>query len=285
MLRGKSLSRIILASRKGCVNKKESPVSYFDLSTLFDKYSVLVPRSASKVSRWGVGAQVQRARVYARTRNLFRRTRTGNTRALVRRYHLWLWIAAVYKFGGTLTDYKYRGSEYIINSFITAVINICAQGLHIHTLARIINSKRPGVFYLTEFPDRPSTLGISILIKLVLLMGNFWRKCAQTSPRRWIGLPSRTDDWLFIIARVDVRVALASNYYLSAAKTKHWTIISAEWRAGADIWFSIIGSSDRSNIAKRNFSQLKPNRCRGCLVITANQTNQSWRGVFIFEYF
>lgn len=39
-----------------------------------------------------------------------------------------LWIVVVYKFGGTLTDYKYRlsRSEYIINSFITAtVINNC----------------------------------------------------------------------------------------------------------------------------------------------------------------
>jgi len=36
---------------KGCVSKKENPISYFNLSTLFGKYSVLVPRSASKVSR------------------------------------------------------------------------------------------------------------------------------------------------------------------------------------------------------------------------------------------
>lgn len=111
LLRRKSLS--LKRVRKGCGGKRGNPISHFDLSTLFGEYSVLGTRSRSafKASRWGVGAQVQRARVHARTHNLFQRTRAGNTRAFVRRYHLWLWIVAVYKFGGTLTDYKYRLSR------------------------------------------------------------------------------------------------------------------------------------------------------------------------------
>ena len=41
-------------------------------------------------------------------------------------YYLWLWIGAVYKFGGTLTDYKYRlsRSEYIISSFIISNLEL-----------------------------------------------------------------------------------------------------------------------------------------------------------------
>jgi len=45
---------------KGCVSKRGNPISHFDLSTLFGN-SVLALRSTFKVSRWGVGAQVQRA--------------------------------------------------------------------------------------------------------------------------------------------------------------------------------------------------------------------------------
>lgn len=57
-----------------------------------------------------------------RTCAIYFNERAYNTRAFVRRYHLRLWIVAVYKFGDILTDYKYRlsQSEYIINSFINS---------------------------------------------------------------------------------------------------------------------------------------------------------------------
>lgn len=59
-----------------------------------------------------------------RPRNLFRRSHEHSERGL--RYYLWLWIGAVYKFGGTLTDYKYRlsRSEYIISSFIISNLEL-----------------------------------------------------------------------------------------------------------------------------------------------------------------
>jgi len=54
-------------SPRRCIDKTGNPIFHFDdyLYTLFDKYLIFAARSVFKVSRWGVGAQVQRA-VHAR---------------------------------------------------------------------------------------------------------------------------------------------------------------------------------------------------------------------------
>lgn len=105
--------------RKGCVGKSRFPISHFDLYTLFSTCSRILRglyelRSIFKY--WGVGAGA------TYRRDLFQQVTAYNKRAFVRRYHLRLWIVVVYKFGNTLTDYKYHlsWSKCIINSFINS---------------------------------------------------------------------------------------------------------------------------------------------------------------------
>lgn len=97
--------------------------------------------------RRGVGAGGGATRVRSsepRTRsprNLFQRSHEHSESPDLR-YYLWLWIGAVYKFGGTLTDYKYRlsRSEYIISSFI-----ISNLGLERRATTAATNKFRPWV--------------------------------------------------------------------------------------------------------------------------------------------
>lgn len=171
----------LLCSTRPCAYERGR---FFESREACLKYRRGVGAGAAREYTRGLAIYFNERPTYARTHARTSTRARALVHALVRRYHLWLWIAVVYKFGSTLTDYKYRlsRSEYIINSFITApVINNRSSrdtlGSRAHTFSLAPSRARMNAYRLLisngsralrRFLDRRDTPGVSILMELAL---------------------------------------------------------------------------------------------------------------------